>query len=103
MTTIHCIALDDFFKNKKIDFIKSDIQGYDFYAIKGAQQIINKQKRIGIVGEFWPYGLKKAGVSADIYLSLLKKLRLKISLHTPKPFTQLEDTKMYYTDFIAYK
>lgn len=103
--TVRCVTLDKFFGTKeKIDLIKIDIEGFDYFAILGAKDLIRNQKKITIMGEFWPYGLRKAGVKAQDYINLLKRLKLKIIyFKTPKNFTKLEKNKRYYTNFIAYK
>ncbi len=102
--TIKSITLDNFLKkDKKIDFIKIDIQGFDYFAIKGAKEIIKRQKHIAIVGEFWPYGLTQAGVNPRDYYELLKNLNLKIELEKKALDKSMESNKKYYTNFIAYK
>jgi FkbM family methyltransferase len=101
---VKCVTLDKFFKhNKQIDFIKIDVQGYDFFVMQGAQEMIKRQKKIAIVGEFWPYGLKRAGVKPQDYIRLLKSLNLKVIINTKKPLAELENNKKYYTNFFAYK
>lgn len=42
--TIDTISLDEFLKNEKVTFIKMDIEGAEFDAIKGAKNIIKDQK-----------------------------------------------------------
>lgn len=101
---IKCITLDKFFAEKeKIDLIKIDIQGFDYFAIRGGQKLIKRQRKIIIIGEFWPYGLKKAGVNAQEYLNLLKDLGLTVKIKINKPLDELESNKYFYTNFIAYK
>jgi hypothetical protein len=51
------VKLDEFLpEDLNIDFIKIDIQGYEFEAIRGMQRIIIKYKPT-ILMEFWPLGL----------------------------------------------
>ena len=101
---ITCISLNTFFAKKgTIDFIKSDIQGFDYFAMKGARKLITRQKHIAILSEFWPYGLMKAGVSAKEYLKLLNELKLKVTLSGPTSYATLEKDKTYYTDLRAIK
>ena len=74
---VDLISLDDFcFEHEieKIDFIKIDIQGYEMSAIKGAKIQLERNKRVKILSEFWPYGLKKAGSSALEYFNYLDQL-----------------------------
>jgi FkbM family methyltransferase len=78
--TVQTIKLDDFFKHldKKIHFIKMDIQGSEAGAVKGLKFLIKKNPHIKLITEFWPYGIKRAGDSAPSYLIALKKLGFKI-------------------------
>jgi FkbM family methyltransferase len=56
---IDSIRLDDYFKNfeKKINFIKMDIQGAECKAIEGMQNILEKNNQLKLITEYWPYGL----------------------------------------------
>lgn len=68
---IQVIALDDFLKEKQVNFIKMDIQGFEANAVKGARKIIQSSKKLKIMTEFWPEGLKMSGSSAVEYMDLL--------------------------------
>lgn len=102
---VDSIALDDYFdENDKIDLIKIDIQGYDFNALKGAKKTIRRQKDLLFLGEFWPYGLKKAGSSSSEYFGLLKELDFKVKFDEyDSDYDAKADDKNFYTDFIAGK
>lgn len=78
--TIETVSLDDYFANssEKIDFIKLDIQGFEYQALSGSKKTISKQKNLKMITEFWPYGLAKSGDSANKLLSLLKELGFKL-------------------------
>jgi hypothetical protein len=49
-----------------------DIQGFEMQAIQGMQTILDKNKDIKLISEFWPYGLKKAGSSVTEYFNFLQ-------------------------------
>ncbi len=69
---IDAVSIDDHLvANTKVDFIKMDIQGFEMQAIQGMQLILDKNKDIRIISEFWPYGLKKAGSSVTAYFNFL--------------------------------
>jgi FkbM family methyltransferase len=69
---IEAISLDDYFENSaRIDFIKMDIQGFEMQAIRGMQRVLEDNKKIRIISEFWPYGLRKAGNSVSEYFDFL--------------------------------
>ena len=73
---IETVALDRFFKplDKKIHFIKMDIQGAEALALEGMKGLVGKNKRIKLVTEFSPASLKLAGSRPESYLKSLKLL-----------------------------
>ncbi|MDP1800615.1 MAG: FkbM family methyltransferase [Bacteroidota bacterium] len=69
---IDAVSIDDHLSsNLKVNFIKMDIQGFEMQAIQGMQHILEKNKDVKIISEFWPYGLKKAGSSVTDYFNFL--------------------------------
>lgn len=40
------VALDTFFKNKEVNFIKADIEGYEWQLLKGVKNILNTRNNI---------------------------------------------------------
>lgn len=77
---IEAIRLDDYFNNYngKIDFIKMDIQGSEPGAIQGIPLLLQKNKNLKLVTEFWPYGLKTFGTEPEEYLDTLLTYGFKI-------------------------
>lgn len=73
---IEATRLDDYFKNRdsKIDFIKIDTEGAEFFGLQGMLNLIKKNKKLKIVTEFGPLGLKECGVDPQEFLKLLIKL-----------------------------
>jgi FkbM family methyltransferase len=62
--SIQSITLDDYFKaGERVDLIKMDIQGYELHALRGANRVLEDNPDIKLLVEFWPYGLKQAGVN----------------------------------------
>ena len=57
------IKLDEYFKdnNQTIDFVKIDIQGAEWGAVHGMRKILERNKSVKIISEFWPFGLKIFG------------------------------------------
>lgn len=69
---IDAVSIDDHLSaNTKVNFIKMDIQGFEMQAIQGIQNILEKNKDVKLISEFWPYGLKKAGSSVTEYFNFL--------------------------------
>jgi FkbM family methyltransferase len=104
---IQSVSIDDYLNNsEKVDFIKIDVQGYDFYAIKGAVETINNSSSIVILGELWPYALDKAGVRPNEYLKLLESLGLSVQIPEISPHETLDEmahNRYFYVDFWAVK
>jgi len=75
------VSLDGFFKNldKKIHFIKMDIQGAEAAALEGMKGVIRKNRGLKLVTEFQPEGLRNFGSDPGKYLRTLKKLGFKLS------------------------
>lgn len=77
---IETISLDDYFKSKnKINFIQMDIQGAEELVFKGMKRLINENKEISILLEFWPEGLKKIGSSPVDFLKMIKQLGFQLA------------------------
>jgi FkbM family methyltransferase len=73
---VSTIRLDDFFHQTpgKIDFIKMDIQGAEFWALSGAPELLQRNPNVVLITEFWPVGLHRAGVDPRKYLDLVSGL-----------------------------
>ncbi|KJR40614.1 FkbM family methyltransferase [Candidatus Magnetoovum chiemensis] len=71
-----CISIDDYFKDSQmeINFAKIDIEGAEYFAIKGMQSIINNNENIKLCIEFSPYCLKTAGIESKDLLYLLQNI-----------------------------
>lgn len=72
--------LDDYLENQKVDFIKMDIQGFEYKALMGMENILQNNRSIKIIMEFWPYGLIKAGSNPEEVLNFLHQLGFQTEL-----------------------
>lgn len=76
---IESIRLDDYFKSdEEIDFIKSNIQGADFSAIKGMPNLIQRSKKLKIMIEFYPELLRKFNADPGEFLTTLQDFGFKL-------------------------
>lgn len=76
-----CISIDSYLqKNRKVDFIKMDIQGYEMFALKGMQQCLKQNHHIKLLSELWPYGLQKSGSNVEQFAIFLFQLGFQIFL-----------------------
>jgi FkbM family methyltransferase len=62
---------------ERIDLIKIDVQGYEYFALKGAEKLLTTYKPV-IVSEFWPRGLANSGASATQYLDFIEGLGYRV-------------------------
>ncbi len=74
------IKLDDYFKSEEIDFIKIDIEGSEFKAMKGMVNLLKRNDGIKVITEFYPMLLIGVGENGnpEEYLNLLDKLNFKL-------------------------
>ncbi len=89
-TEIDGVAPDDVIPGHKADFIKIDIQGYEYYAFLGMKEIFKQNENLKIITEFYPYGMKNAKIDASIFLSYLKDFAFN--------FYQMNDGKLKTVD-----
>jgi FkbM family methyltransferase len=90
--TIQSVMLDDFI-NTKIDFVKMDIEGSEFGALKGMKNILETSKPTMIM-EFHPPSIEEYGASPEEEYHFLKTLgysiRLIPKISIPISFQDLE-------------
>ncbi len=77
---IESITLDNYFKTflDDIDFIKLDIQGAEPLAIEGMKSIIKNNKKLIIMQEWWPDGIKKLKRDPKNHLKELTDMGFKL-------------------------
>ena len=73
---IESVRLDDYFKDYKgkIDFIKMDVEGSEFLALEGMQDLLKRERKVKIVTEFYPRSINLTGKGPKEYLKLLASL-----------------------------
>ncbi len=79
-----------------VDFIKIDVQGYETQVILGMRDWLNGLTQKPIIHmEVWPYGLKKAGSSAEELLSLCSQVGYIVGSDTRQQAKNLESSNAY--------
>lgn len=69
------ITLDSYFPpGSRVDLIKMDIQGAEYFALKGMERLLRDNHDIVMMVEFWPSGLRQAGVAPSALLQELRDL-----------------------------
>ncbi|MBS3100842.1 FkbM family methyltransferase [Candidatus Woesearchaeota archaeon] len=82
---VDSITIDNFVRNKaKPGFIKIDVEGAEFLAVKGMGKLLDSGKGVKMVCEFYPKGLIKCGDSPGEFLSRLESHGFKIKLINEK-------------------
>jgi len=94
---VDCVRLDDYFKKEdRVDFIKMDIQGFEYHAFLGMQELMKRNYGIKFIFEFWPFGLNAAGVVPLDLISLLKQQGFNLYVVGENKLTQFSDDKVHY-------
>ena len=104
---IDIMALDDYFKpGQRVDLVKMDIQGYELHALRGANRVLADNPDLKLLLEFWPYGLKQAGVNWVELLHTLQDKTMLVSEITNRglvPFRagSVRETPEWYVNLFA--
>lgn len=70
--TVHAVALDDYIEKKEFDLIIMDIEGSEYFALKGMRMILENSKVL--VVEYLPHHLRNvSGVTVEQFLSVMPK------------------------------
>ncbi|HAZ11731.1 MAG: hypothetical protein A2X86_18580 [Bdellovibrionales bacterium GWA2_49_15] len=79
---VKMITLDSFLTSsiREINFIKMDIQGFEYFALRGMHNLLMSNKNIKMILEFWPFSLKSSGSSARELLASLEAMGFKLKL-----------------------
>lgn len=70
---VEAVRLDDYFDGYRgpVNFIKMDIQGAEAKALQGMAGLLERNRHLTMMTEFWPAGLKKCGTDPQEYLKSL--------------------------------
>ncbi|MDP3698702.1 MAG: FkbM family methyltransferase [Nanoarchaeota archaeon] len=71
---VDTVALDDYFKDQSVHFIKIDIEGAEHYAVVGMRKLLKKNKNIKMILEFTPARLEDLGIKPAKHIKLLQEL-----------------------------
>lgn len=94
--TIHLRTIDDFCEEEKIsiiDFLKLDIEGHEFFALKGAERMLNQNKINFIQFEFGPANIDSRTFLRDFYNLLSSQFYLyRLTKSTIIPLRSYNET-----------
>lgn len=99
---IDTIRLDDYFQhsNHRVDFIKLDAQGAELLIAEGMETLLRKNRKLKILTEYWPIGIKRSGRDPEDYLKLLinhgfQMYNINSLTNKIEPFNMAEILKVY--------
>jgi len=75
---VEVITLDKYLKNKQVNIIKIDVEGYECKIFRGMEKILSENPNLIIFSEYWPEGLRKSGSSPKEYLDIIERHDFKI-------------------------
>jgi len=93
---IDTITLDEFFRNREeeIDVMKIDVEGAEFLALSGMDNILRKNRKLKIFLEFFPLLIRKMGSSPEeLIRKLLEDYRFSVFI-IPDDYDALEGKEM---------
>jgi FkbM family methyltransferase len=106
---VRAMTLDEYFKpGERVDLVKFDIQGFEFHALKGAHRVIAENAQIKLIIEFWPYGLRQAGVHWKDLILMLQAYDMSILQFAQaglEPFRResISERPDWYVNLLAYQ
>lgn len=105
---VAAITLDELFADKVIDFLKIDVQGWEAEALAGAKEVLQRNRDIILMFEFWPYGLRSAGTEPAEMLRFLNSVGFSLRRIKQDKLVQLDlsalpdpSRKLAYWDLIG--
>lgn len=79
---VQVLTVDEYFEKNvgdfKVDFIKMDIEGSESRALKGMQKVLQANKHLMLMTEFWPNGFKEDNKDPKDFLKMLDEIGFKI-------------------------
>lgn len=71
-------CLDEVVGERRVDFVKIDVQGWELRVLQGAQKILTSGAPLSLLVELWPQGLQRNGSSAAEVLELLESFSFRL-------------------------
>lgn len=75
---VDAVAIDDFLKGNKVDFVKMDIEGAEGKALAGMSKTIKENKKLKLLTEFFPSLLAELGTNPEKYVELIIEHGFKV-------------------------
>jgi FkbM family methyltransferase len=88
---VSLVTLDEIVDDRRIDFIKMDVQGWEWEVMRGTRATLRRNPAIGIHFEFWPAGLRQSGCEPLEMLQFLSQQGFQIHHHRDGGETLVQD------------
>ena len=77
---VEALSLDDYLASHPtgVDVVKMDIQGSEYDAFMGMRRTLQQNYDVTILTEFWPTGMKQAGVMPTLFLEKVRASGFRI-------------------------
>jgi hypothetical protein len=82
-------AIDDYFKDKRVDFMKIDTDGWELDVLNGAKEVL-KLHHPKILFEFSPWHLQRSGSDPQSLFAYLEEAGYRISYEDGSPVRSLD-------------
>ncbi|MBC8484484.1 MAG: FkbM family methyltransferase [Bacteroidetes bacterium] len=96
---VSVVTLDSILENHRVDFIKIDVQGWEFEVLEGARRILDTNINTVIYFEFAPRLLNETGHQPIILLKLLKSHNFRIFQINGEMETEIHNFERYMKTF----
>jgi len=86
VTRVEVVALDDVLAGEAVDFLKMDVQGWEFEVFRGMKRLWEANPQLRLFFEYWPYGLRQAGAAPADLLQFLQESKWRLETEDRVPF-----------------
>ena len=94
---IQAYSLDEYFPKRDFDVIIMDIEGSEYFALKGMQRILSNSQVLAV--EFLPHHLKNvSGVTADEFVNVVQSHFTTLSIPSQKRLVTSSDILSTFSD-----
>lgn len=80
LITVESVKLDEIMSSSEsaladqVSLVWMDIQGHEGKFLKGAREFFKAHQHVPVAMEFWPYGIRRSGMSKDDFCGVVKEL-----------------------------
>jgi len=94
---VQMITLDHFFKNEHVDFVRMDVEGFEYYILQGMHSIL-QEKKLKMFIEVHPARINDMGKSVEEMLRALAKLDFTVGFLVSKDRVPFSIRRCFFGD-----